>query len=132
LGLVSACRFFAFLCEGNFVAFRREWILHVFAERECEQSCAAASRIIEFDLAKRWLKVMHGNVVQVVAVRIPGEITRIELVARDAMKLTVVDAPDIDGPKAVRIAQGESKVPTVLRPGVARQISAGIPGNLRD
>src|SRR5204862_2586544 len=62
LGLVSACRFFAFLCEGNFVAFRREWILHVFAERECEQPCAAASRIIEFDLAKRWLKVMHGNV----------------------------------------------------------------------
>ncbi len=48
------------------------------------------------------------------------------------MNLTVVNAPDVDGPKAVRIAQGESQVPTVLRPRVVAQISAGIPGNLRD
>src|SRR5207244_12913062 len=90
LCLVSAGRFFTFLREGNFVAFRREWILHVFAERECKQSCAAVSRIVEFNLAKRWLKVMRGDVVKLVAVRIPGEITRIEQVARDAMNLTVV------------------------------------------
>ena len=132
LCFVGASWLFAFFRDADFIAFRRKWILHVLAQRQSEDSGAAVGCIVEFDLAKRRLKIMNGSVIEIVAVRVPGGTTRIEQVAGNAMDLTVGNTPDIDGPKIVWIAQGERKVPAVARPGVIAQIPPGILGNLRD
>src|SRR6185369_4906911 len=101
-----------------------EGVLHVLPQRQREDPGRAARR--EVPLRARDLRrvLAVGQVVEVVARRIPRRLRLIEHLARDAVEVLLLRAPDPDRAEAVLVAERERDPGTVRGPHVV----AGAPG----
>ena len=90
------------LLDRDFVALRREGMLHVLAQRHGEDARRPVGREIEFDRRDLRGELAVAQVEEVVPVRVPGGILGVELRVRDPADLAVFLAPDVDGAEAVR------------------------------
>src|SRR3989475_10522988 len=89
-------RFLSGLSYRHFVALRRKRMLSVFAQGHRIDVGTAIGRIVKLDLRDLRSEFAIADEIQIVALRIPNWIQRIEHDVSDPMDLTIRGAPDMN------------------------------------
>ena len=96
LGFRRGCRVLFRFSHGNFVALGRERMLNVLTQGHRIDVGTAIGRIVKLDLRDLRSEFAIADEIQIVALRIPNWIQRIEHVVSDPMDLTIRGAPDMN------------------------------------
>src|SRR5205807_10653038 len=100
----------------NFVALGRERMLNVLTQGHRIDVSTAIGRVVELNLRDLRREFAIADEIQIVALRIPNRIHRIEHVVSDSMDLTVCGAPNMNLRHSVSIrGHAESEVVAARR-----------------
>ncbi len=112
--------------DTDFITFRREGMLDVFAQSHRIDICVAVCRIVEFDIRDLGGELAIADVIEITALRIPDGIERIEIGVGHPMHFVVGSTPNVNRCISIRsYGHAESEVVAARRPRVIANLSAG-------
>src|SRR6185295_9023984 len=128
LGLLGFVAFF--LGYRYLIAFGREGILHVLPKRDSEYARCPVGRVVELNGRNLRNELAITGVVEIVALRVPRRVIRVEGFVGDLMKLAVSRAPDVNRVEAGFVRHAEGQMISSRRPRVVAYLTALRVGDL--
>ena len=116
----------------HLVALRRQRVLHVLPQRQGVDAGLPVDQVVPLERAELRRELPVRQVVEVVAVRIPGRVPLVEELVRDPVQGAVGQAPDPDGAELGGVGHRECQVAAAGRPDVVAQRAARLVGDLDD
>ena len=114
----------------HLVALGRQRMLDVPAQGQCVDAGLAIDQVVPLERAELRRELPVGQVVEVVAVRIPRRVPLVEELVRDPMQGAVGEAPDPDGAELGGVGHRERQVAAAGRPDVVAQRTARLVGDV--
>ena len=115
--------------DRDFIGLGREGMFGVLLQRERIDLCRLREGKIELVVSDQRVKFTIGEVVEVLALRIPGRIVGGKHWIGDAPDLPVGLTPDMNGPDGRFAGERERQVARIRRPGEVLQLSALLVGH---